>query len=126
MNCFDHHTHTAVAICRFCGKGLCEDCSLHQQHRIRYYCSDFCLKKLTQIDQLSNDAIEMYHRNRSSLMNANKIGLLTAIFFIILAIAFIVPSWYDEAYNMMDILSYILFAFGTIYLFLNFYRGRFY
>jgi len=40
MHCFNHESVAAIAICKFCGRGICRECAIVQPQGI--YCSPDC------------------------------------------------------------------------------------
>ncbi len=57
MKCFEHGLVDAVAVCAYCGKGLCADCAKHESSR-RMACSAECAAALTKEEDAMTSLLE--------------------------------------------------------------------
>ena len=111
MNCYIHHDQTAVAICAYCGKGMCDTCAVESNAGARLVCSDHCADKIRMIDEalgtIANKTL------RSYLITSWVCALSGLAFFItgvILAIS--VPS--DEFYFPLFVMALgVIFVLGA-------------
>lgn len=123
MNCFDHHTHTAVCICRSCGKGLCNECA-HHQYNHGYYCSQLCFEKLVAVDELNENAIRLYKRNQSTIMNVAIIQRLVFVFLAALGGTILASNFHDSLFSTINLMAITFIIFSIILLLVSIYRRR--
>src|SRR5579864_7728349 len=62
MKCFKHGASDAVAICAYCGHGLCLPC-VQSSTAARAVCSDSCAKALTRADQALETIVQQSMRS---------------------------------------------------------------
>ena len=61
MKCFKHDTADAVAICSYCGRGLCRDCAQTASSRVA--CSVGCAEALTRNEEHVEKILRQSSRN---------------------------------------------------------------
>ena len=62
MKCFNHAESDAVAICSYCGKGLCADCACSPEKR-RVTCSTRCTEAISRADRAMQTLFQQGRRN---------------------------------------------------------------
>lgn len=58
MNCFSHRDFSAIAVCKGCGRAVCENCASDLQFAI--VCSERCKIETTEAHEMSNRAKRLY------------------------------------------------------------------
>lgn len=78
MKCFKHVAAEAVAVCAYCGRGLCPDC-LSKPNALRMICSDACAAAIARGEQALEAILNQSVRSaKASALYCYLCGLLSA------------------------------------------------
>ena len=75
MNCYNHRTTPALAICRACGKGLCQGCA-HTGAAIA--CRDACESRVRLLGRIVDDNEKAMRTANAQTRSAGLFGFITA------------------------------------------------
>ena len=114
MKCFYHNAADAVAVCKNCSKGVCQDCASELVNGIA--CKDRCEAEVEMINNLID-------RNKTTHQKTSSTHYRSALIFLLFGILFL-------SYGLMNISAYgsygwflvltgILFLIGALIYFLT-------
>jgi hypothetical protein len=101
MNCYNHRSVPAVAICKNCNKGLCPDCLTEVDNGIA--CTATCVEDVNTINKLINT-------NKGSTARVAGSYTRTAFIYGAMGLLFLYTAW---EYNDMKIYGIVA---GSIFL----------
>lgn len=104
MNCYNHQTVPAVAICKNCSKGLCSQCLTELENGIA--CTATCIEEVKTVNAL-------FDRNKNLTKRAA--GNYNRAVFIYFAMAML---FFYSGFAYTD-LRYYMFPAGVIFLFIS-------
>ena len=114
MNCINHTSETAIAICMACGAGLCQGCS----------------KTIIEGKHVCNNescaAISLEERKAiTELVSKNRVGYkLLPPFLALMGIVFIIFSVFECLTSTIDVLVLFIFTSGCAFEYFAFYLQR--
>jgi hypothetical protein len=103
MRCLNHAETEAVAICKHCTKAVCRQCAHDTGHGIA--CSALCKQEVDTLD-------EMVKKNRQIYPLAAKAGLRNAIWYALVAMAFIAVG----VFIRLDYFSIFMIGLGALFI----------
>ena len=80
MNCFNHQSKAAIGICRWCGKGICEECFTETAGGLA--CSAICEKRLAVISQTITTSDDLIRTANRQVRSTGVYGIVTGILFV--------------------------------------------
>jgi hypothetical protein len=86
MNCFNHPTITAVAVCKNCSKGLCPDCLTEVENGIA--CTATCIEEVKLVNALIHKNKRATERVAGSYYRTTFIYFAMALLFFYAAFAY--------------------------------------
>ncbi|MBC9248958.1 hypothetical protein A9179_01590 [Pseudomonas alcaligenes] len=115
MNCFNHHTDAAIAICKSCGKGVCPSCAIDKGFAVT--CSESCADEASDTFIMSSRAKRMY-----GLGGAKKVFPLGVVIWMVFGLLFSSFGIYRFAESGTP--EWFLLLFGAASFFLAFATYR--
>ena len=120
MKCANHLEKEAVAICRACGKAICQDCWLESENGIA--CQQSCAKSLAEKN-------ELFVRLAEHQKNIKRMNFLGSLFSIGMGILFIYFSTqgFGLVYDFVFLLGLGFTVYGFVAQFMNmviFFKSR--
>ena len=112
MKCFNHLEREAVAICKACGKAVCQECGLETENGIA--CQQSCINSLSKKEDL-------YTKQAAHLKNLKRMNLLGSFFSIGMGILFIYFSsqGFGLVYDFVFLLGIGFIVYGIMAQFVN-------
>jgi len=114
MKCFYHHERDAVGICKSCGKGLCQECSIDLGKGLA--CRDHCENDAKAVIELIERNIKLTSRAESNLAAGHRIRNGTAVFNLVIGVVFL--GWGIADSNRLPLLIVLGFFFIVYAIFL--------
>jgi hypothetical protein len=107
MKCYNHSARDAVAICRACGKAVCQGCVLETEYG--FACQQRCTKTLSGIN-------EHYVGQAAHLKNFKRMNFLGSLFSIGIGLLFIYFSFmgYGVVYDLILLLGAGFTLYGVV------------
>jgi hypothetical protein len=106
MKCYNHPGIDAVAVCRSCGRALCQDCTTE----VGLSCS--CKGRCESIVATMNDLVQ---RGRTAYQKTSTLQLRNAIFVILLGIVFIALAVIRFSNREASDSTYFLLIAGVLF-----------
>jgi len=104
MKCYNHPTNDAIAICKYCNKGLCRECTVDTGSGIS--CRGVCEDELAIINT-------MIQQNKSARANVSKTLSQSSLWIALIGIAFIVSSFFLTQTMGFLLIMGLLFLIGA-------------
>ena len=104
MNCYNHHSVPAVAICKNCSKGLCPDCLTEIKNGIA--CTSTCIDNV----KLLNSLID---RNKNATKRTVAIYYRTAFTNLVIGVLFLSSGFFYPA------MKFYMLPAGCIFLIIS-------
>ncbi len=114
MNCFNHRTQPAVALCRACSKGVCPECLVEVQGSIS--CRGDCKVKVATMNR-------MVQQNAQILSTSNKTLKSAAVFVLFMGAIFLLFGLWQLKYGS-GFLAALLSVIGLGFVFSGLLRFR--
>jgi hypothetical protein len=107
MKCYNHSEREAVAICRACGKAVCQECGLETENG--FACQQSCAKSLSGIH-------EHYAGQAAHLRNIKRMNFLGSLFSIGMGLLFIYFSFMGSGvvYDLILLLGAGFTLYGVV------------
>jgi len=107
MKCYNHPEREAVAVCRACGKAVCQECGLETGNGIA--CRQSCAGILAE-------KTEHYSRQVAHLKNLKRLNFLGSLFSIGMGLLFIYFSFmgYGVVYDLILLLGAGFTVYGMV------------
>ena len=102
MKCYRHRDKDAIAICKNCGKGLCDECAVEVGKGIA--CKSDCVSEVESINRSTLMNIKNFENNR-------KIYSQLSLWLFIIGIGFLIVSVFRP-----DLLGLSIFTAGVMFL----------
>ena len=120
MKCFTHQEIEAVAVCKACGKAVCNECAIESENGIS--CQQSCSNVLLYKN-------ELYAKQVDHLKNIKRMNLLGSFFSIGVSILFIYFSsqGFGLVYDFVFLLGAGFMVYGIVALLVNmiiFFKAR--
>lgn len=113
MECFNHHGVAAVAVCKNCGRGVCEDCAADVGNGIA--CRGACEGRVIEANEVQEISKKIARRSEAILMRSRKTYAAQAT---MMAAIGLVPILLGLLYlNQNPGFGAVLIVFGTVFLF---------
>ena len=113
MTCFYHNRLSAVGVCKYCNKGLCEKCAVDLG--VGLACINKCENQVKVLSELMEKAIKTY-KNQANLYLRYSVLMFALGFF------FLTYGYY-YAQLMLELFGCVSGAVGVIY-FLHFKKQK--
>ena len=107
MKCYNHSGREAVAVCRACGKAVCQECGLETGNGIA--CRQICTAILAE-------KTEYYSRQAAHLKNLKRLNFLGSLFSIGMGLLFIYFSFmgYGVVYDLILLIGSGFTVYGMV------------
>ena len=106
MKCYNHSNLEAVAVCRYCGRAICHDCTAE----VGLTCS--CKGRCESMVAIMNDLVDS---GKSVYRNTSNLQLGYGIFILLLCVVFLAPAIYRIVKGDTSEWIYFLLACGLIF-----------
>lgn len=105
MECFYHSGATAVGICKYCGRGICQECVADAQQSLA--CKDRCESEVEQLD-------EMVDQQSSAVQTTSDTYRNIAVWLACLGVLFGVFSVIDSSMRFFLMPMAAIFLLGAV------------
>ncbi len=115
MKCFNHSPTEATGICKVCGKGICQACTISREFAV--CCSEVCAGEADELREMMQRGKRVYAVGRGGQRMATQAIVMACmgLFFVIAGIAF--------SFNAMP-LAYFLGSAGLVFMGLGWFSYR--
>jgi hypothetical protein len=111
MNCFRHRNVVAIALCRSCGKGLCEECAIEVPNGVA--CKNSCEERVAFINKMLDANREVM---RVSNTQSRSHALLTVVMAFVFAVFAVAAGFNDLGFiaAFFGVAAVVLLGYGVL------------
>lgn len=113
MECFNHHGVAAVAICKNCGRGVCEDCASDVGNGIA--CRGACEARVIEANEVSEISKRIARRSEAIISRSRTTYAGQAMMMVAIGLVPLMLGLLSLGRN--QVFSTVLIAFGAVFLF---------
>lgn len=90
MKCYNHHTTDAIAICKSCGKGLCQDCAAELPNGIA--CKNKCEDRVNLLNSMVDNNAKIIAASNRNIKATGYFSIIFGGLFAILGTTFFLSN----------------------------------